>query len=67
MHLKVPKDDVTDDESDTRLTQDEEKILKRAHDISEKKKEESQRLTEQWTEQEHILKRNKEQRGTREG
>ena len=64
--LKVQKDDVTDDERDTRLTPDEEDILKRAHDISERKREESKRLTEQWTEQENKLKRKKEQRGTRE-
>ena len=62
----VPKDDVTDDQRDTRLTQEEEKILKRAHDISERKREESKRLTEQWTEQDNKLKRKKEQRGTRE-
>ena len=49
VHLEVPKDDVTDDERDARLTQDEEKILKRSHGISERKRKESKRLTEQWT------------------
>ena len=57
---------MTDEERDTRLTQDEEMILKKAHDISERKREESRRLTEQWIEQEIKPKKREINRGTKE-
>ena len=40
--------------------------MKKAHDISERKREESRRLTEQWIEQEIKPKRRERNRGTKE-
>ena len=57
---------MTDVEKETRLTQEEEKILKQARDITEKKRKESKRLSEKWTEQESRPTRREEKRRTRE-
>ena len=58
MRLVLPKEDLTEVPRETRLTSEEERILKQAYDITEKKKEESRRLSEQWTGQESQPMRN---------
>ena len=49
MRFKVPQENVTEEENERYLTEKEERILKMAHDISERKREDSRRLTEKWT------------------
>ena len=57
---------MTEEERETRLTQKEKRILKKAHDISERKREESRRLTVQWIKQKIKPKTKETNRGTRE-
>jgi hypothetical protein len=57
---------VTEDESERFLTEKEERILKMAHDISERKREDSRRLTEKWIQQEIEQAKNERHRGTKE-
>ena len=42
----------SEEENDRFLTAKEKRILKKAHDISERKREDSRRLTEKWIQQE---------------
>ena len=51
MRFVVPREDSPEVQRDTRLTSEEEKILKRARDIAEKKTEECKRHNEKETEQ----------------
>ena len=64
--FKVPQETVTEDESERILTKKEERILKMAHDISERKREDSRRLTEKWIQQELEQAKKERHRGTRE-
>jgi hypothetical protein len=48
------------------LTPSEERILKKAHDISERKREDSRRLTEKWIQQEFEQAKKERNRGTKE-
>ena len=52
----------TQQEAPKSLTPEKEKILNLAHDIAEKKREESKILNESWTNQEEILEESKEQK-----
>ena len=61
----VPREDKAENRKETRLTPEEEKILKQAHDIAEKKKEESRRLSKKWTEKEIQQTSEDEKRGRR--
>ena len=66
MRFKVPQENVTDEENEGYLTEKEERILKKASDIDERKREESRRLTEKWIQQELELAKKERNRGTRE-
>ena len=66
MRFKVQQETVTEDENERFLTEKEERILKMAHDSSERKREDSRRLTEKWIQQELELAKKERNRGTRE-
>ena len=64
--FKVQQETATEDENDRILTEKEERILKMAHDITERKREDSRRLTEKWIQQELEQAKKERNRGTRE-
>jgi hypothetical protein len=66
MRFKVPQENVTEDENERYLAEKEERVLKMVHDISERKREDSRRLTEKWIQQELELAKKERNRGTRE-
>jgi hypothetical protein len=62
----VPQETASDEENERFLTAKEERILKKTHDIQERKQEDSRRLTEKWTQQELEQAKNERHRGTKE-
>ena len=64
--FKVPQETASEEEDEGILTAKEERILKKAHDLQERKREECRRLTEKWIQQELEQARNERNRGTKE-
>jgi hypothetical protein len=62
---KVSKE-AASEEDDRILTAKEERILKKAHDLQERKREDCRRLTEKWIQQELEQAKKDRNRGTRE-